>query len=109
MRTFCRTNAGCAGVVVIVIILSTALCGSGWAREPKTDLGITQQDDATMQWFGDAKFGMFLHWGVYAAPAHGEWYMEWSRVPIETYRKFATDQGDGVYFDAKDYDPAEWA
>lgn len=40
------------------------------------DLGIVQQDDATMKWFEDAKFGMFLHWGIYAVPAKGEWFME---------------------------------
>ena len=79
------------------------------AREPKTDLGVRQQDDATMKWWQDAKFGMFIHWGLYAVPAKGEWYMEQAHIPIETYRKYAFDHGDGVYFDAKDYDPAEWA
>ncbi len=46
------------------------------AREPQTDMGIRQQDDATMKWWQDAKFGMFIHWGLYAVPAKGEWYME---------------------------------
>ena len=79
------------------------------AREPKTDMGIRQQDDATMKWWLDAKFGMFIHWGLYAVPARGEWYMEQAAVPIDDYRKYAFDQGDGVYFDAKDYHPTEWA
>jgi len=35
-----------------------------FARPLTNDLGITQQDDATMEWFMDAKFGMFLHWGI---------------------------------------------
>lgn len=73
------------------------------------DMGIRQQDDATMKWWHDAKFGMFIHWGLYAVPARGEWYMENAAIPPDTYRKYAFDQGDGVYFDAKDYDPAEWA
>jgi alpha-L-fucosidase len=79
------------------------------ARSLTNDQGIVQQDDATMQWFMDAKFGMFLHWGIYSVPAHGEWYMENQAIPPEKYRCYATDQGDGVYFDAKDYDPAAWA
>lgn len=62
-----------------------------------------------MGWFMDAKFGMFLHWGLYAVPAKGEWFMEKTAMTPEAYRKFAYDQGDGVYFDAKDYNPAEWA
>jgi alpha-L-fucosidase len=79
------------------------------ARPVTNDLGIVQQNDATMKWFEDAKFGMFIHWGLYAVPAKGEWYMENHAIPPEEYRKFATDPGDGVYFDAKDYNPAEWA
>ena len=100
---------GSACAALILGLLGSALCPSARAREPKTDQGIAQQDDKTMQWFADAKFGMFIHWGLYAVPATGEWTMQWSAVPIDKYRKFATDQGDGVYFDAKDYDPAEWA
>ena len=79
------------------------------ARETKEDLGIRQQDDATMKWFMDAKFGMFLHWGIYAVAAKGEWYMENAAVPIQEYRHFAYDQGDGVFFDAKDFHPDAWA
>ncbi len=83
---------------------STGFC----ARQLTNDLGIVQQDDTTMQWFMDAKFGMFIHWGLYAVPAKGEWFMENHHMPPEEYRKFAADQGDGIYFDAKDFDPAAW-
>jgi alpha-L-fucosidase len=79
------------------------------ARELTNDLGVVQQDDKAMQWFMDAKFGMFLHWGIYAVPAKGEWFMENKAMSPEAYRKYATDQGDGKYFDAKDFDPAAWA
>ena len=106
MKNLPATRAGC---ICAALLVFAVLYASVSAREPKTDLDIPQQDDKTMQWFADAKFGMFLHWGVYAVPGYGEWYMYWSAVPPEKYRKLATDQGDGVYFDAKDYDPAEWA
>ncbi len=82
---------------------------TSFARQLTNDLGIVQQNDATMQWFLDAKFGMFIHWGLCAVPAKGEWYMENQHLSPEAYRKFATDQGDGVYFDAKHFDPAAWA
>ena len=96
------------------ILQSSLLClglagGTVAARPVTNDFGITQQDDAQMKWFEDAKFGMFLHWGIYAVPAKGEWFMEKTAMPAEQYRQYATDQGDGVYFDANDYDPAEWA
>ncbi len=87
--------------------LLLACAASG--REPKTDFGIRQQDDAAMKWFQDAKFGMFVHWGLYAVPAQGEWYLEQSAMSLDAYRKFAFDQGDGVYFDAKNFDPTAWA
>ena len=82
---------------------------AAFARELTNDLGIVQQNDETMQWFKDAKFGMFIHWGLYAVPAKGEWFMENKHISPEQYRKFATDQGDGNYFDAKDFDPTTWA
>jgi alpha-L-fucosidase len=33
------------------------------------------QHDARMAWWRQAKFGMFVHWGLYAIPADGEWHM----------------------------------
>ena len=58
---------------------------------------------ARMKWFKEARFGIFIHWGVYAVPAHGEWYMNNAKVPEATYRAFAKD------FTAAKYDPEAWA
>jgi alpha-L-fucosidase len=58
---------------------------------------------ARMKWFHDARFGIFIHWGVYAVPAKGEWYMSNAKVPQATYRAFAKD------FTAAKYDPTAWA
>jgi alpha-L-fucosidase len=41
------------------------------------------------QWFQDAKFGMFIHWGVYSVAADGEWVMEIKKMPISEYEKLA--------------------
>lgn len=66
-----------------------------------------------LQWFKDARFGMFIHWGVYAVPAGewqgksvpgiGEWIMKHDRIPVADYKAFAKD------FTAAKYDPAAWA
>ena len=46
------------------------------------------------QWFGDAKFGIFIHWGLYSVPAYtgrgeyAEWYMQQIRNPEHPSRKF---------------------
>src|SRR5471030_501612 len=58
---------------------------------------------ARMKWFHDARFGIFIHWGVYSVPARGEWYMNNAKVPEATYRAFAKD------FTADKYDPQAWA
>jgi len=52
-----------------------------------------------MKWWREARFGMFIHWGLYAVPAGeykgqrstriGEWIMEWANIPRADYEKFA--------------------
>lgn len=77
-------------------------------REVTTDLGIPMQPDEKMQWMLDDKLGMFIHWGLYAGPAKGEWYMENYGVAPEEYRKLAYPESGDQYFDAKDFDPQKW-
>lgn len=96
--------------VFSAVLLALAFtAGNSKARPVTNDFGITQQEDTQIEWFEDAKFGMFLHWGIYSASGRGEWFFEKEALPLEQYRKYAFDQGDGIYFDAKDYDPAVWA
>ena len=40
-----------------------------------------------VQWFQNARFGMFLHWGLYAIPGRGEWYMSEAKIPAEPYER----------------------
>jgi len=69
-----------------------------------------QEFDARMAWFRDAKFGMFIHWGVYSVPAgewngnkgYGEWFMEETKMPVSQYEKFR-DQFNPVKFNAKEW------
>jgi alpha-L-fucosidase len=52
-----------------------------------------------IQWWQDAKFGMFIHWGLYAIPATGEWTMFNQKIPAETYAKLA-DRFQPKHFNA---------
>jgi len=73
----------------------------------------SDQYDARMAWWRYARFGMFIHWGVYAVPAgmhegekipgYGEWIMRKGRIPIKEYRKYAE------LFNPVGYDPQAWA
>ncbi|HXA92687.1 MAG TPA: alpha-L-fucosidase [Steroidobacteraceae bacterium] len=53
------------------------------------------------EWFQDARFGMFIHWGVYSVPARGEWVMEHEHIPVSEYEKFAP-QFNPTQFSARD-------
>lgn len=61
------------------------------------------QREKRMAWWTDARFGMFIHWGLYAMPARHEWVRNREKISIEDYQK---------YFDRFDpdlYQPREWA
>ena len=68
------------------------------------------QRDQRMAWFRDARFGLFIHWGVYAVPAgewngqtnYGEWFLEQTKMPVSQYEEFA-DQFNPVRFDARQW------
>ncbi len=77
-------------------------------RVPRTDLGLTQQPNARVAWLQDAKIGMFIHWGVYAGPARGEWYQRDAGIKPSEYRKFL-DESSPEQFTADRFDPTAWA
>ncbi|MDX6225701.1 MAG: alpha-L-fucosidase [Frankiales bacterium] len=54
-------------------------------------------------WFTSARFGMFVHWGLYALPARHEWVMNFERIQLTDYEKYAR------YFEPDLYDPHAWA
>ena len=56
-----------------------------------------------VQWFQQARFGMFIHWGLYAIPARGEWVRSTEQMPEEAYLPFFEE------FNPIDYDPKQWA
>ena len=72
---------------VVAFILFAAVCWSsaavGQSYQP------SESNLKARQWFRDAKFGMFIHWGVYSVPGRGEWVMENEKIPITEYEKFA--------------------
>ena len=56
-----------------------------------------------MAWFQEARFGMFIHWGIYAIPARGEWIRCNERISVEDYQQYFDE------FDPVDYVPKAWA
>jgi len=55
------------------------------------------------KWFLHDRFGMFIHLGLYAIPARGEWVRSYERMSVEEYQPFFDT------FNPEHYDPKEWA
>jgi alpha-L-fucosidase len=78
--------------------------GGGSQVRPETEA----ERDARLAWWREARFGLFIHWGLYAIPAgewagrtgHGEWIRETAQVAIEEYDQFV-GQFNPVRFDAE--------
>ncbi|MFG0254953.1 MAG: alpha-L-fucosidase, partial [Rhodopirellula sp. JB053] len=88
------------------VLLCSLLCSSPVSA---------QTTDERMQWFRDAKFGMFIHWGLYSVAggewegkdygkeqggASAEWLMNSAKIPKEEYRDALSPQFNPTQFDA---------
>jgi alpha-L-fucosidase len=93
--------------VILCLILSGSLFGLFTCRQPDA---LPSEPEDRMAWWRYDRFGMFIHWGLYAIPA-GEWngethYGEWIRnsaqIPLDVYDQFR-DQFNPVAFDAREW------
>ena len=89
MKTMIRKCLTLAACLTVGGVLAAA--GAEEVNAPPAD---------RMAWWREARFGMFIHWGIYAVPAKGEWYMNNSNIPRAEYEKYAP-QFNPVKFDAK--------
>ena len=102
--------------IVLAGLSFVLLLGVGRSRaaeRPASSAGEAgKQRDARMKWWREARFGMFIHWGLYAAPGGewkgrkvdgiGEWIMNDGQIPVADYEEL-TGQFNPVKFNA-----AEW-
>lgn len=64
---------------------------------------VTRKTPGDTEWFRKDRFGMFIHWGLYAMPARNEWIKNMECITDEKYDKYFK------YFDPDLYDAKEWA
>ncbi len=64
---------------------------------------LTRKTPGNTDWFTKARFGMFIHWGLYSMPARHEWIKHYECISDEKYDKYFK------YFDPDMYNPKEWA
>ena len=99
---------GVASLAVLICLLATFLMALPAAAEEET----REQKDARMKWWREARFGMFIHWGLYAVPAGtwngkqiggiGEWIMHQAKIPVKDYAALA-GQFNPVKFNADEW------
>jgi alpha-L-fucosidase len=92
-----------AAIAITSTVFAQPLTDEEKSAAKKTDDAIQSAalklSDQDMTWWRDARFGMFIHWGLYAIPAEGEWVMHNKKIPADEYAKLA-DQFNPQHFDA---------
>ncbi len=85
------------GVLVGLFLLAGALPSSG-----QEGYSPSPENLEARAWFQDARFGMFVHWGVYSVLGRGEWVMHNEKIPVAEYEKLPPR------FDPTGFDPGAW-
>ena len=93
-----RRFAQFLSVKIMAPVVVACLCAPVAAAQAAPAAAPTSQD-ARMKWFREAKFGLFIHWGLYAIPAGewkgqpvagiGEWIMNRAKIPVKEYEQLA--------------------
>ncbi|MBV9963117.1 MAG: alpha-L-fucosidase [Parafilimonas sp.] len=62
----------------------------------------TSQNLAARKWFGNAKFGLFIHWGPFSIPGDGEWVMQNRNITVKNYTRLMD------FFNPEKFHAAQW-
>lgn len=105
----------CKSALAVLLIVSAVIgllagCGKKEAGKPQEHAKIIYE---TPEWYRDAKFGIFIHYGVYSVPAFGdEWYGHWMYIPnssaygdSDIYTHHLETYGGAEAFGYKDFIP----
>ncbi|GLU56813.1 alpha-L-fucosidase [Dyadobacter frigoris] len=98
---------------LILLIFSNPVLSSAQDMTKMWDKESAEKEHDNIQWFKDAKFGMFIHWGLYSKLAgvwkgknyygSGEWIMHQAKIPVPEYAKVASE------FNPVDFNAEQWA
>lgn len=88
-------------VLTLAFVFLLSLAGNLFSALKTSSSEKTGSPDR-LQWFREAKFGLFIHWGVYSMIGREEWARELLQIPLSEYQKYADN------FNPVNYDPKEW-
>jgi alpha-L-fucosidase len=86
-----------AGLVLLILLGAAVGAAAGPPAETEAERA------ARMKWWTEARFGLFIHWGLYALPARHEWVKRQERLTDDAYQKYYER------FDPDLYNPKAWA
>ncbi len=87
--------------MLLLCLMLTMIAAS--AQQKRLFNETAAQKKQRMSWWQDARFGMFIHWGLYAMPARHEWVRNAERISNENYQKYFD------LFNPDEFDPKKWA
>ncbi len=79
---------------LFVLLVTTTHAQEGYKPSP--------ENLKNRAWFEEARFGLFIHWGVYSVLGDGEWVMNTRKIPIRNYEKLP------AFFNPVEFDAKEW-
>jgi alpha-L-fucosidase len=92
-----RTKTSTITLLFLLLLINSQLVPAQLLKESET------QKAERMKWWTDARFGMFIHWGLYALPARHEWVKNNERMTNEQYQKYFENYNPDLF------NPKEWA
>ena len=88
--------------VFLFLLSGILVCQGGFSQKKIWD-ETEEEKTERLSWWTEARFGMFIHWGLYALPARHEWIKKRERISDEEYQKYFE------IFNPDLFRPAEWA
>jgi alpha-L-fucosidase len=94
-----------SGLIAAAFILNAGITNADVPKNKMPKKAVVKKhavvETSRMAWWSKARFGMFIHWGVYSVPAGvyndkkipglGEWIMHDAKIPVDTYQAYAKD------------------
>ncbi|MDH5706779.1 MAG: alpha-L-fucosidase [Candidatus Aminicenantes bacterium] len=107
---FFRLIPLCIMIFSTVFFLSCSLSKKEEGEKGSMIKETKEERDKRMSWWREARFGLFIHWGLYALPAgewkgetrHAEWILTTAQIPVNEYEKFAS-RFNPVMFNAREW------
>ncbi len=82
--------------------LLPALCFLLFVSASAQQYTPSPQNLKAREWFNDARFGLFIHWGPFSIPGAGEWVMNERKITVKNYTRLED------FFNPIDFDAARW-